>query len=256
MVRRVSTPEPARTPPPARSGRTPLPAQSGRPPLPAQSGPPPASARGARTRELLVEAARRVFERDGFIDARITDIAAEAGVATGSFYTYFRRKEDAFAVVIEQLGQEMLHPRLREIADREDPIAVIEAANRAYLTAYRKNARLMGLMEQVALLDADFHEVRLRRARRFTERNARAIARLQERGLADRTLNPRLAAQAVSVMVSRTAYLRYVEGIGKDSLETVVQTLTRLWAGALGIGPTHPRNRPTSDRVGDASANP
>jgi hypothetical protein len=75
----------------------------------------------------------------------------------------------------------------------------------------------------------------MRRARRFTERNTRAIARLQERGVADRGLDARLAAQAVSVMVSRTAYLRYVEGVGNDSLDKLVHTLTRLWAGALGI---------------------
>ena len=195
----------------------------------------PLSPRGLRTREALIDAARRVFERDGFLEARIVDIAAEAGVATGSFYTYFRRKEDAFTAVIERLEQEMLHPRLREVADREDPLAVIEAGNRAYLTSYREHARLMGLMDQVALLDPEFHEVRMRRARRFTRRNARAIARLQARGQADPSLDPRLAAQAVSVMVSRTAYLRYVEGVGTDSLETLVRTLTRLWAGALGI---------------------
>jgi AcrR family transcriptional regulator len=176
-----------------------------------------------------------VFERDGFVEARIADIAAEAGVATGSFYTYFRRKEDAFAAVIEQLEQEMLHPRLREVADREDPIAVIEAGNRAYLLAYRRNARLMGLMEQVAVLDPGFHEVRMARARRFASRNARAVARLQQRGLADPTLDPQLAAQAMSAMVSRTAYLRYVEGIGNQSVETLVATLTQLWAGALGV---------------------
>jgi AcrR family transcriptional regulator len=195
----------------------------------------PLSTRGARTREALIEAARLVFERDGFTGARIADIAAAAGVATGSFYTYFRRKEDAFAAVIGQLEEEMLHPRLHEAADRDDPVAVIEAANRAYLSAYRRNARLMGLMEQVALLDPEFHRLRMRRARRFTERNARAIARLQERGLADPTLDAQLAAQAVSVMVSRTAYLRYVEEAGHDSLEKLVHTLTRLWASALGI---------------------
>jgi AcrR family transcriptional regulator len=183
----------------------------------------------------LVQAARIVFERDGFADARIVDIAAEAGVATGSFYTYFRRKEDAFAAVIEQLEQEMLYPRLREVADREDPVAVIEAANRAYIRAYRKNARLMGLMEQVSALDPEFHKVRMGRARRFSDRNARAIAQLQERGLADATLDPRLAAQAMGAMVSRSAYMRYVEGVGQDSAETIVKTLTRLWAGALGI---------------------
>lgn len=202
---------------------------------------PPASARGTRTREKLVQAAHTVFERDGFLDARIVDIAAEAGVASGSFYTYFRRKEEVFAAVIEQLEEEMLHPRLRETTDREDPATVIEAANRAYLIAYRRNARLMGLMEEVAHIDNDFHTVRMARARKFTDRNARAIARLQDRGLADPELDPRLSAQAVSVMVSRTAYLRYVEGLGSASLESMVQTLTRLWLGALGIArrPSH-----------------
>ena len=69
-----------------------------------------------------------MFERDGFLDARITDITAEAGVAAGSFYTYFTSKEDAFAAVMEEVNEEMLHPRLEQIADRDDPVAVIEAA--------------------------------------------------------------------------------------------------------------------------------
>src|ERR1700759_5640066 len=111
--------------------------------LPAHTGRAPVSARGAKTRRALVAAARSVFERDGFLEARIIDIAAEAGVATGSFYTYFTSKEDAFAAVVEEISEEMLPPRLHELADRDDPIAVIEAANRAYLLAYRRNARLM-----------------------------------------------------------------------------------------------------------------
>jgi AcrR family transcriptional regulator len=203
--------------------------------LPSRTGRPPVSARGARTREALIDAARRVFQRDGFIEARITDIASEAGVAAGSFYTYFTSKEDAFAAVMEQVNEEMLHPRLQEIADRDDPVSVIEAANRAYLASYRRNAKLMGLMEQVAQIDEEFQKLRLRRARAFVERNARAISRLQQRGLADPDLDPSLAAHAMSSMVSRMAYLRYVQGFGNASGEALVQTLTRLWANALGL---------------------
>jgi len=203
--------------------------------LPSQTRRAPVSARGVRTRQTLVEAARLVFERDGFLDARITDITAEAGVAAGTFYTYFTGKEDAFAAVMEEVNDEMLHPRLREIADRDDPVAVIDAANRAYLVAYRRNAKLMALMEQVAQIDPDFRRLRLRRARAFGERNAQAISRLQQRGLADRELDPQLAADALSGMVSRMAYLRYVLGFGTASPETLARTLTRLWVNALGI---------------------
>jgi AcrR family transcriptional regulator len=203
--------------------------------LPAHSGRPPVSARGVRTREALINAARTVFERDGFLDARITDIAATAGVASGSFYTYFRSKEDVFAAVIERVNEEMLHPRLREFADRDDPISMIEATNRSYLAAYRRNAKLMALMEQVAQIDEDFRRVRLRRVRSFTDRNAKAIEQLQARGVADPDLDPVLAAQALSAMVGRMAYFRYVQGLGNASVDSLARTLTRLWAGALGI---------------------
>ena len=42
-------------------------------------------------------------------------------------------------------------------------------------------------------------------------------------------------------MVSRMAYFRYVQGFGSESVDTLTKTLTRLWAGALGIPPSKPR---------------
>jgi AcrR family transcriptional regulator len=209
--------------------------------LPVHTREPPLSARGARTRDALVRAARLVFERDGFLDSKITDITAEAGVANGSFYTYFTSKEDAFSAVMEEDHEETMHPRLKELADRDDPVSVIEAANRAYLVAYRRNAKLMGLMEQVALINDDFLRVRLQRAHTFAQRNASAIRRLQARGLADPELDPLLAAYATGAMVSRMAYLTFVQG-HNTSLESLVQTLTRLWANALGIPPRGARS--------------
>jgi AcrR family transcriptional regulator len=207
--------------------------------LPVHTGRAPASARGARTRTALVEAAREVFERDGFLAARITDITALAGVAAGSFYTYFTDKEDVFAAVMGEVQEEMLHPKLREITDSDDPVAVIESANRAYLAAYRRNARLMALMEQVTHIDPAFRALRMQRVRAFEQRNAAAIRALQQRGLATASLDPRLAARSLSAMVSRVAYLRYVQGYGSESAETLVRTLTGLWVGALGIS-NHP----------------
>jgi AcrR family transcriptional regulator len=223
--------------------------------LPVDTGRAPVSARGARTRAGLVQAAREVFERDGFLAARITDITAEAGVAAGSFYTYFTSKEDAFAAVMDEVQEEMLHPKLREITDGDDPLGVIESANRAYLAAYRRNAKLMALMEQVSHVDERFRRLRLRRVRAFEERNAAALRTLQDRGLADPALDARLAARAVSAMVSRVAYLRYVQGYGNESSETLVRTLTALWAGALGITTTSgrlaPRRPPNQDQRED-----
>lgn len=195
----------------------------------------PTSPRGLRTRAALVDAARAVFERDGVVEARIVDIAREAGVAIGTFYTYFARKEDAFVAVLAELRQEMLHPRM-EVVDGDDPVAVVEAANRAYLLAYRRNARLMALMEQLAALDDEVARARRERAEAFVGRNARAIAGLQARGLADPELDPDLAASAISAMVGRTAWQAFVAGGVTTDVPTLTRQLTRLWANALRLG--------------------
>jgi AcrR family transcriptional regulator len=175
-----------------------------------------------------------VFERDGYLDARLADITAEAKTATGSFYTYFASKEEIFAAVLEDMQDEMLHPRIRETTDSDNPIAAIEAGNRAYLAAYERNAKLMRVLEQVATIDGNVRELRRARGRAFAERNARNIRDLQERGIADPDIDPLLAAAALGSMVGRMAYSTYVMG-DEWKREELVTTLTRLWVNALRI---------------------
>lgn len=195
-----------------------------------------------RTRDALVDAARRIFERDGYLDARIVDIAAEAGVATGSFYTHFTSKEDVFASVLARLQDEMLHAEVSDGTDDDaddrpkDLQRGVEDANRAYLEAYRRNAGLMAAMEQAAAVDPQFMRVRIERSRVFIDRSAAAIARLQHSGLADPELDPDITARALSAMVSRLAYATFVldESVPFD---TLVETTTRLWTNALRMSP-------------------
>ncbi|WAZ26611.1 TetR/AcrR family transcriptional regulator [Streptomyces cinnabarinus] len=196
-----------------------------------------------RTRDGLVTAARRIFERDGYLDARIVDIAAEAKVATGSFYTHFSSKEDVFAAVLARLHDEMLHAGVSDGGDesdgeRKDLWRGVEDANRAYLESYRRNAGLMAAMEQAAAVDPQFVRVRLERSRVFIDRSAAAIARLQQSGLADPELDPEIAARALSAMVSRLAYATFALG---ESLpfDTLIDTVTKLWTNALRM----PRDR-------------
>jgi AcrR family transcriptional regulator len=194
----------------------------------------PRSARGHRTRAALIAAARRVFERDGYVDARIVDITKEAGVASGTFYTYFDGKEEIFQALVEEVQEDMLHPRLRERLGDEDPLALIDAANRDYLLAYKRNARLMALFEQVAQIDDEFRELRRRRGAAFVRRNAKMIRRLQESGRADPELDPMIAAHALSGMVGRIAYSVFNLG-ERIPFERLVTTLNQLWANALKL---------------------
>jgi len=70
--------------------------------------------RSRRRRVQILQAAVRVFARDGIARARITDIAAEAGVPVSSVYDYHSSKEDlAYAVPIALMGEFSLSSRSR-----------------------------------------------------------------------------------------------------------------------------------------------
>lgn len=68
--------------------------------------------RAAETRKRIVAAAKKLITENGFENVSIEDIAKEAEVSTGSFYTYFKKKED----VVEELNQSDFY-RLAEITN-------------------------------------------------------------------------------------------------------------------------------------------
>jgi AcrR family transcriptional regulator len=190
--------------------------------------------KGERTRAKLIAAARSVFERDGYLDVRISDITAAAGVSAGSFYNYFDGKEEAFAAVVESSQEEMLHPGVSERVGDADVVTLIEESNREYVQSFRRNARLIALFEQVANIDDDFRELRRARAKDFAVRNAKLIDQLQREGRVDPEIDPFVAAHALSTMVGRMAYVVYVLG-EKIPFEELVENLNRLWINALRL---------------------
>ena len=73
----------------------------------------------------IIEAAVRVFARNGYFNSRVSDIAREAGVASGTIYLYFKTK-DAILVTLfrEKMAAWVAHVRA-EIAGEPDAVAKI-----------------------------------------------------------------------------------------------------------------------------------
>lgn len=60
------------------------------------------------TKEMLVEAGKKVIFEKGFHGARISDITSEAGLAHGTFYLYFKSKEDFLLELLLSVREQML----------------------------------------------------------------------------------------------------------------------------------------------------
>jgi AcrR family transcriptional regulator len=197
---------------------------------------PALSRKGVQTRARLVKAAKKVFERDGFLEARIVDIAEEANLAPGGFYHYFDSKEELF-LEVAQMQEERLTAPPDDRSEVEQGTAGerIRRANRLYLERYRDEAAIMGVIEQVSRYDEDVNAARMATMKHFVERAERFIHGLQRQGKVDARLDPCMAADALGAMIARVAELWLVQGYRDYDFDVAVEQLSILWANALGL---------------------
>jgi AcrR family transcriptional regulator len=208
----------------------------------------PRSRKGLQARARLLDGAKQVFEEDGFLEARISDIAERAGLSHGSFYHYFESKEEIFREVAATVDERLSAPLDSVILDASStapPRERIREAIRRHLESYRDEARIMGVIEQVSRYDEVVQGPRLARHNHYRQLVADSIRQLQRRGLADRTLDPTIAAAGLGAMTSRFAEMWFVQGLLDCDFDDGVEQLTTLFANALRLsdGPSRVSSR-------------
>jgi len=78
------------------------------------------------TRHALIDAAERVFQRQGVAATSLADIAAEAGASRGAIYWHFKDKADLFNAMMEQVSlplEHVLHDSAKD--ESADPLPAL-----------------------------------------------------------------------------------------------------------------------------------
>jgi AcrR family transcriptional regulator len=86
----------------------------------ASDGKAPRTARGERTLRKILDAARDEFGERGFAESSIVAITQRAGVALGTFYTYFDSKESVFQALVRDMSSQVrdhVAPALKDATD-------------------------------------------------------------------------------------------------------------------------------------------
>jgi AcrR family transcriptional regulator len=103
--------------------------------------------RALQTRKELMDAARRVFARDGFELARLEDIADAAGKTRGAFYDHFKDKEDVFFAMFEEdLFRYLQHAR-EQLETARTADERIEALTRHVLHVLNDRRKMLLFLE-------------------------------------------------------------------------------------------------------------
>ncbi|HEY0454598.1 TetR/AcrR family transcriptional regulator [Actinophytocola sp.] len=194
----------------------------------------PMTPKGRERRTEILRAARKVFEEHGFLDTRVADIVAAADVAQGTFYTYFDSKEAVFAEVARQVIERMMDELHTEYVPDMEPVERIRRAMVRFIDAFRPNAVMIGLIEQVGTFTPEMRRLRLQLRESFVDRTARGIRRQQEEGVADPDVDAVMLAEILGAMVDQTCYIWFFLGKKFDTA-LVVESLTTVWARGIGI---------------------
>lgn len=100
-------------------------------------------------RTQLREAALRVFARKGYRNTVVEDVAEEAGVAKGTVYTYFDRKEELLGAVYEGLMGELQSRQTEILESDRAPLDKIQAIHRSFADLLSGNEDLARVMLDV-----------------------------------------------------------------------------------------------------------
>lgn len=115
--------------------------------------PPPKTGRGEMTRRKILDAAQREIGRRGFAEASVATITAEAGVAQGTFYIYFRSKEEVMRELVLHMGRMLRHHLTEATEQAKDRLDAERLGLRAFLGFVRKNPDLYKVVEESQFVD-------------------------------------------------------------------------------------------------------
>ena len=117
----------------------------------------PRTERGRRTLRKLLEAAAQEFGTRGYHEAAITGITARAGVALGSFYTYFDSKEAVFRALVRDMSHATRAHVAEAVKDAPDRLSAERAGLAAFIAFVRQHPELYRIIEDAQFVAEDVY---------------------------------------------------------------------------------------------------
>lgn len=194
-------------------------------------------AKGRQTEQSIKDAARTVFARDGYLNARISDIADEAGKSPATLYNYFEDKKDILEVLLQDFIDHARTDSSTPLTDFSEDM--LRSAVAVFWRTYTEFLPELVGVTHAAATDPEFVQMWMR-IREVGVRNiARLTVAMQAKGRLDSALDPNVVASALSSMLEQSCYLwlgTNAQGAGRPaSDEQAIDTISNLWSRALGI---------------------
>jgi len=97
--------------------------------------------------QQIIAAAIRVFARSGYYNSRVSDIAREAGIASGTIYLYFKTKDEILVTLFREKMAEWVALVRRELAAERNPVTKIRKIVALHFKVLEENPDLAEVVQ-------------------------------------------------------------------------------------------------------------
>ena len=113
----------------------------------------PRTERGRKTLRKLLDASAIEFGEKGFHEASVSSITRRAGVALGSFYTYFDSKDALFRALVQDMSANVMSSARSAISDDMGALEIEQAALAAFLSFAREHKEIYRIVDEAEFVD-------------------------------------------------------------------------------------------------------
>lgn len=196
----------------------------------ASAGKAPRTDRGRRTLRAILDAAAIEFGERGFHETSISGITRRAGVALGSFYTYFDSKDAVFRALVRDMSDQVRDYVTPHIRAAPNQIAAERAGLLSFIDFVRGHKEIYRIIDEAEFVDpASFRDHYQITADRISQRLEAAAARGEVRGDAPEVLA--WAIMGMNVFLG----LRFGVWGNERSAESVADVIAGLLAHGIAL---------------------
>jgi AcrR family transcriptional regulator len=207
---------------------------------------------GTDKRRLILDAAVRVFARQGFHACRVSDIADEAGVAYGLVYHYFASKDEVLDTLFLERWNVMLE-LIREVDSQPIPVREKFGAIASFIVdSYRHDPDLMKvIIVEVTRAANSFGDTHIDTIREAYELIAGIVEQAQRDGQFKPEIEARFAAMAFYGVIEQllTGWIFDLRPQGEDDFERAKRLVIEIVCGGLEVPAAGSRGGAVSEQA-------
>ncbi len=182
----------------------------------------------------IIAAATKVFAKNGFYKAKVSEIAKEAGIADGTIYIYFKHKDDILIALFEEKMKEVLDNMKKQISLESDPLKKIERFALLHLKLIEDNKDMAEIIQvelrQSSKFMKDYHNIKFAQ---YLDLIGDIIQEGKEKGLIRKDIIPGIGKRAFFGALDEMSRFWVLSKRRKYNIETAARQISSYFINGI-----------------------